>query len=86
MLGTAMMCPRCGRVASVPGWCSRPICVHAWNGSSPEVWDGDDVDGEGRRVEDSPEESFRSPGPTTWSEMVPVIMCENGSASGREDG
>lgn len=63
-------CPSCGRVASVPEWCARPICVHAWDGYAPEVWDGDDHDG--RRVEDSPYEPFRTAGPNTWMTMLPV--------------
>lgn len=67
-------CPECGRVASVPEWCSRPICVHAWDGNTPEVWDGDDSNGEGRPIEQSPNEKYRTPGPDTWTEMVPVAI------------
>lgn len=65
-----MRCPECGRVASVPEWCARPVCVHAWDGCTPEVWDGDNTNGEGRHIEQSPNEEFRSPGPGTWAEMV----------------
>lgn len=64
-------CPECGRVASVPEWCKRPICVHAWDGCAPEIWDGDDTDGEGHPVEQSPTEAWRTPGPRTWTAMVP---------------
>lgn len=67
-----LRCPDCGRVASVPEWCQRPVCVHAWDGMAPEIWDGNDTNGEGRRLEDSPNPGFREPGPTTWSEMVPL--------------
>lgn len=70
------MCPLCGRVSSVAEYCTRPICVHSWEGNAgcPEVWDGDNVDGEGRGIEQSPQESFRSPGPHTWAEMVPAAL------------
>lgn len=71
-----MRCPECGRVASVASWCRRPICVHAWEGSAPtpEVWDGDDVDGDGRAIERSPNEKMRAPGAGTWAEMVAVEL------------
>jgi hypothetical protein len=69
-------CPECRRVASVPEWCSRPICVHAWDGCTPEVWDGDDCgpDEGPRRIEDSPNEAWRTPGPKTWAEMVAFAL------------
>lgn len=60
-------CPSCGRVTSVPDWVIRPICVHAWNGNAPEVWDG-----ASGYIEQSPNESFRTPGPNTWMEMQEV--------------
>jgi hypothetical protein len=66
-----VMCPECGRVASTPEWCIRPICVHGWEGCVPEVWDGDDTNGSGRPIEHSPNEAFRMPGPNTWTAMVP---------------
>lgn len=69
-------CPECQRVASVAPWVARPICVHAWGSKAPEVWDGDDVDGSGRRIEESPERRWRSPGPATWAEMVPLRSPE----------
>lgn len=65
-----MMCMECMRVASVPDWLERPICMHAWDGNTPEVWDGNDADGEGRHIEQSPNEKMREPGPRTWSEMI----------------
>jgi hypothetical protein len=69
-----MRCPTCKRVASVPDWCSRPICLHSWAGSNtPEIWDGDDVDGEGRSIEESPNEEYRTPG-KHWSEMHKVLV------------
>lgn len=69
-----MQCPECHRVSSVAPWCGRPICVHSWEGNAghPEIWDGDNADGEGRRIEDSPHEPFRTPGPKTWTEMFEV--------------
>jgi len=67
-----MRCPDCGRVASVSPWCKRPICVHAWDGCTPEVWDGDDTNGEGRPIEWSPNEEYRVPGPQTWTAMEPL--------------
>lgn len=70
-----LRCPECGRIASVPEWCSRPICVHAWAGCAPEIWDGDDRDGEGHPIEWSPNEAFRSSGPETWTAMVPVEIA-----------
>lgn len=70
-----LKCPECDRVASVPEWCSRPICVHAWDGLSPEIWDGDDRDGEGHPIEWAPNEKYRVPGPDTWAEMVPFTPC-----------
>lgn len=69
-----MRCPECGRVASVAEWCSRPICVHAWVSNVPEVWDGDNVEGEGGPIEQSPSEAYRSPGPRTWMAMVVVVV------------
>lgn len=69
-------CPECHRVASVADHCKRPICVHNGASNGPEIWDGDDVDGEGRRIEDSPEPRWRTPGPTTWAEMVPVSSSD----------
>lgn len=69
--GRILRCPSCGRVTSVPDWCKRPICVHAWDGYTPEVWDGDE---EGGRIEDVPNEDFRAPGPRTWTEMVPCVF------------
>lgn len=64
-----LICLTCQRVASVPEWCARPICVHAWDGNAPEVWDGDDP-GEGRPIEQAPNEKWRRPGPDTWTAMV----------------
>jgi hypothetical protein len=69
-----MRCPECGRVASVPGWCARPICVHAWEGCSPEIWDGDDPHGRGRPIEASDTEAYRVPGPHTWAAMVEIEL------------
>jgi hypothetical protein len=63
------VCPECGRVASVPAWVERPICVHAWDGASPEIWDG----GGDERPEDAVNEKYRTPGPDTWADMVPVV-------------
>jgi hypothetical protein len=74
MTGRIMGCPECGRVASVPDWCARPICVHAWVDSAPEVWDGDDTNGEGRPIERAPHEPYRTPGPNTWTAMQPVVV------------
>jgi hypothetical protein len=73
---TIWQCPECKRVASVPEWCARPICVHAWDGNTPEVWNGDDTDGEGRPIEWSPNERYRDPGPETWSGMERVYLTE----------
>lgn len=67
-----MECPECGRVSSVAPWLTRPICVHSWASGVPEIWDGDDVNGEGRPIECSPNENYRVPGPDTWAVMVPV--------------
>lgn len=66
-------CVECGRVSSVAEWVKRPICVHSWDAGSPEIWDGDD-DGEGRTIEQAPNEKFRTPGPDTWSEMQRVYV------------
>lgn len=68
--GKVYRCPECGRVASVAPWVARPICVHSWSDGTPEVWDGDDDNGEGRAIEQAPNEKFRTPGPDTWTEMV----------------
>lgn len=57
-------------MASVPEWCARPICVHKWDGYVPEIWDGDDTNGVGRKIEQSPDESYRIPGPNTWAQMM----------------
>jgi hypothetical protein len=65
-----LRCPECSRVASVPDWCNRPICVHDWDGYAPEIWDGKPDDG--RPIEESPNEKYRTPGPDTWADMVPV--------------
>lgn len=70
--GIVMRCPECGRVASVPEWCKRPICVHAWDGCGPEIWDGDDSGADGGPVETSPNKEWRSPGPATWTAMEPL--------------
>jgi hypothetical protein len=35
-----LICPECGRVSSVAEWVERPICVHAWDNGTPEIWDG----------------------------------------------
>ena len=70
------VCQECNRIASVPDWCSRPICVHAWENCTPEIWDGDDVDGEGRLIEESPEPRFRTPGPHSWTEMANVSRAD----------
>jgi hypothetical protein len=59
-----MCCPLCHRVASVAPWVKRPICVHSWQGGVPEIWDGDDPP-----IEQARNIEFRTPGPTTWSEM-----------------
>jgi hypothetical protein len=69
-----LRCPECGRVASVPDYCARPICVHADEPYAPEVWDGDDENG--RPIEQSPNEEWRTPGPSTWAEMVPVTVAD----------
>lgn len=72
-----MRCPECGRVSSVAEWVARPICVHAWEGGgTPEIWDGNDANGEGRPIEWSPNEKYRTPGPDTWSEMVPTRLAD----------
>ena len=67
-----MKCPECGRIASVPDRCNRPICVHVWEGYVPEIWDGDDLSGDGRTIEESPNPDYRKPGPDTWTAMVEV--------------
>lgn len=67
-------CPECGAVASVAPWCKRPICVHSWDYNKPEIWDGDDVDGNGRSIEESPNRTWRTPGLKTWTEMLPLVM------------
>lgn len=64
------ICPKCGRMTSVPEWCTRPICVHAWDGNTPEIWDGDNTDGEGRTIEESLDKTFRVPGTDTWAQMI----------------
>ena len=64
------ICPQCGRIASVVEDCKRPICLHAWEGNVPEVWDGDNTNGLGRKIEESPNEKMRGPGPTTWAQML----------------
>jgi hypothetical protein len=64
-----MRCPECGRVSSVPEWVARPICVHAWLDCGPEIWNGDDSDGDGHSIEVSASEKWREPGPGTWTEM-----------------
>lgn len=66
-----MRCPECGRVASVAPWVKRPICLHTFAANVPEVWDGDDHDGEGHPIEWAPNPVYRKPGPRTWTEMVP---------------
>jgi hypothetical protein len=65
-----LRCPECQRVASVPDWCERPICMHAWDGMTPEVWDGNNTGFDAGTIEKSRLESMRTPGPRTWSEMV----------------
>jgi hypothetical protein len=65
-----MVCPECGRIASVAEWCARPICVHAWDSYAPEIWDGDDSGSDGRPIEWSPNEEWRTPGPDTWAAMI----------------
>lgn len=67
-------CPLCGRISSVAEGIARPICVHAWDGGTPEIWDGDDTDGEGRTIEESPNKDYRTPGPNTWAEMELFVM------------
>lgn len=62
-----MVCLSCGRVASVPAGLDRPICLHSWEVVSPEVWDGNNTDGEGRRIEEG---GMPNPGPATWNNMV----------------
>lgn len=37
-----------------------------------EIWDGNDVDGDNRPIEWSPNEEFRIPGPDTWTEMIEI--------------
>jgi hypothetical protein len=61
----------------VPEWCARPICVHAWDGNAPEIWDGDDDDGQGRPIEHAPNEDYRTPGPDTWTAMVPASVADD---------
>lgn len=69
-------CPECGRVSSVADWIKRPVCVHSWDAGTPEIWDGDNSgpDDDGRPIEHSPSEKFRTPGPDTWSEMHRVYV------------
>jgi len=67
--GRVVRCPECGRVSSVASWIKRPICVHGWENGTPEIWDGDQ---EGHKIEDSPNPVWRTPGPETWTEMVPA--------------
>lgn len=69
-----MRCPECGIIASIAPWCARPVCVHSWDGNEPEIWDGDDVGWDARRIEDSPNPTYRTPGPETWAEMVPLDL------------
>jgi hypothetical protein len=77
--GRRMECPECGRVATVPPWCKRPICVHDWTGNAPEIWDGDDVDGRGGYypIEASQNADWRTPGPNTWALMVPPPLSDS---------
>jgi hypothetical protein len=75
-----MRCPECRRVASVPSWCTRPICVHAWGGCAPEIWNRDDPD---VKLEQSPDPHWREPGPETWVTMVEVV--ESGHDEQTED-
>lgn len=71
MASQPFICLTCSRVASVSESCARPICVHAWDGNSPEIWDGDDCGADGdRKIEESPNESWRVPGPDTWAQMI----------------
>jgi hypothetical protein len=69
-----MRCPDCGRVASVPDWCSRPICVHTWTGCAPEIWDADDTGANGGPIELAPNEEYRSPG-KWWAHMEPFDIA-----------
>jgi hypothetical protein len=62
--GRVVRCPDCGRVTSVPEWCKKPVCVHDWEGNTPEVWD-DAAD----PMSESVEPSWRQPG-EHWSYMV----------------
>jgi hypothetical protein len=64
-----MRCPDCGLVSSVAPWCVRPICVHAWDGMTPEIWDGDSANHDGSPIEQAPNVGMRTPGPKTWTEM-----------------
>lgn len=68
-----MRCPECGRVSSVAPWIARPICVHSWDAGIPEIWDGDETSS-GGPIEFSRNEEWRTPGPKTWTEMVPVVI------------
>lgn len=64
-----MRCPECRRVASIAPWVTRPICVHAWADTVPEVWDGDDA--YNGSIESAANLDWRTPGPETWTAMEP---------------
>jgi len=74
-----MRCPVCGAIATVAEYIKRPICVHVVD-LGPEIWDADDTDGEGRRIEESPNEVYRTPGPASWGLMVPLSMIAGQSS------
>lgn len=70
------ICPQCGRIASV-AWAERPICMHSNDGiaGTPEIWDGNNTDGNGRKIEESPNEKFRVSGAGTWAQMIPWFQA-----------
>ena len=74
MSDRVMICPDCGRVASVAPWCARPICVHSWDGCTPEIWDGNESTSDGLPIERAPNEEMRTPGPSTWTTMLPAVV------------
>lgn len=72
-------CPECGRAATVAPWVSRPICVHSWDSTTPEIWDADDTDGHGTPIEQSPNEEYREEG-KWWSLMRETSNQDSESA------
>lgn len=70
MMDLTYYCPECGYVSTVGRFIRRPICLHVLSiEGTPEIWDADDSGGHGRRIEDSPQAEYRSPGPR-WQFMV----------------